>query len=400
MRTVTVLLVSWILFAVEPHWLRADEPPRVPSGVPSGVPAEVQNLAIAQEAPIDFDRARQLLQKRSRGESLTPDEQAYLARAVEQRRLAQQPGRSGTRDERALTAVETSGLKPIDEMTADDHYLDQDGGLYGRGANEPPEPQRQAALQALREIRPLDRSGIPSPDGQVVLVSISMSNATQEFSRFKQIADVDPDKSPRLTIVDCAQGGQAMAEWVDPEALPWREAMRRLDRSGVSPRQVQVAWIKIANKAPRGELQTHGQKLKNDTAAVIEHARSKFPNLRIVYLSSRIYGGHSSGSLNPEPYAYESGFVVRWLIQDQIAARADAEQTPPAPVLLWGPYLWADGITPRSSDRLAWQRTDLAADGTHPSESGRDKVARMLLTFCKENSLARGWFVAPPDDSP
>ena len=104
--------------------------------------------------------------------------------------------------------------------------------------------------------------------GRIVLVSISMSNATQEFSRFKQIADADPAKSPTLTIVDCAQGGQAMAEWVDPQGPPWAEATRRLKAAGASAPQVELAWIKLANKGPQGDLQQHGKKLQRDTLAV------------------------------------------------------------------------------------------------------------------------------------
>src|SRR5262249_49511767 len=144
-----------------------------------------------------------------------------------------------------------------------------------------------------------------------------MSNATQEFSLFKRIADEDPAKSPRVTIVDCAQGGQAMAEWVDSDARPWQEASRRISSAGVTPQQVEVAWIKLANKAPQGDLLEHGKKLENDTLKVIQNAKAKFPKLQIAYLSSRIYGGYATSRLNPEPYAYESGFVVRWLIQRQ-----------------------------------------------------------------------------------
>ena len=57
--------------------------------------------------------------------------------------------------------------------------------------------------------------------------------------------------------------------------------------------------IKLANKGPRGDLQTHGRKLQRDTLAVIQNAKARFPHLRIAYLSSRIYGGYSSGPLNP-----------------------------------------------------------------------------------------------------
>jgi hypothetical protein len=73
----------------------------------------------------------------------------------------------------------------------------------------------------------------------------------------------------------------------------------------------------------------------------------------------------------------------------------DAERGPVhAPLLLWGPYLWADGTTPRASDKLTYVRDDLAMDGTHPSESGRDKVARVMLEFFKTNPLAKSWFTA------
>src|SRR5206468_2052364 len=104
-----------------------------------------------------------------------------------------------------------------------------------------------------------------------------------------------------------------------------------------------------------------------------------------------------TGPLNPEPYAYESAFVCRWLIQDQIkgdpALNYDASRGEvKAPLLLWGAYLWADGTTPRQGDELVWKRDDLASDGTHPSQSGREKVTQLLLDFCKNDSLAKSWF--------
>jgi hypothetical protein len=289
------------------------------------------------------------------------------------------------------------GLKPLNEMSADDKYKDEDGGLYGGGRNTPPDAHRKAAEAELKKIQPLDAEGTPARDGKIAFISISMSNATQEFSYFKKLADADAAKSPRVTIVDCAQGGQAMAEWVDSKGRPWQEADRRIASARVSASQVQVAWIKLANKGPRGDLQQHGKKLYDDTLVVIHNAKERFPNLRVIYLASRIYGGYTSGALNPEPYAYESAFVVRWLIQAQIKGgvalnfdqkRGDVK----SPILLWGPYFWGDGVTPRKSDGLVWNRDDLAQDGTHPSQSGREKVAKMLLQFFKDDPLAKPWF--------
>jgi hypothetical protein len=296
---------------------------------------------------------------------------------------------------------ESVGFTPLNEMSATDKYKGEDGGLYGEGKNEPPSVHRAAAKRATENITPLDADGRPAADGKIGLVSISMSNATQEFSYFKQLADNDQNKSPRVAIVDCAQGGQAMAQWVDPKARAWIEADRRLAAAGVSPNQVQVAWIKLANVSPSGDLAEHGRKLERDTLAVVHNAKARFPNLQIAFLGSRIYGGYATTALNPEPYAYEGAFAVRWLIQDQMKGSADlnydASKGPvKSPLLLWGPYFWADGTTPRKSDSLVWERKDLAGDGTHPSDSGREKVAKMLLEFFKTDSNAATWFVKNP----
>ena len=119
------------------------------------------------------------------------------------------------------------------------------------------------------------------------------------------------------------------------------------------------------------------------------HALS-FPNLRIAYLGSRTYGGYAMSALNPEPYAYESAFAARWLIQRQMQADpelADAN----SPLLLWGPYLWAEGAKGRKLDRLVWERSDFGGDGVHPNDSGRQKVADLLLDFLTKDPLAKVW---------
>jgi hypothetical protein len=294
----------------------------------------------------------------------------------------------------SLTSV---GLKPLTELSATEKYKGEDGGLYGGGRNTPPPAHLAAANAAAARIQPLNADGKPAGDGTIGFVSISMSNATQEFSVFKQLADKDPRKSPRVVIVDCAQGGQAMAQWATPTAPAWSEADRRLAAAAVDGKQVQVAWIKLANVRPSGDLAEHGRKLYADTLTVLQLAKQRFPNLRIAYLGSRIYGGYSTTPLNPEPYAYEGAFAVRWLIQDQIKGAAplrydDAAGAAQVPLLLWGPYLWADGTTPRKADGLTWQRDDLLGDGTHPSESGRRKVANLLLDFFTTDAVAKRWF--------
>jgi hypothetical protein len=340
---------------------------------------------------IDWKKAQDLHRREQGGEKLSEADQKYLDHAKEVRSPGGNRGGGGGGRSQANQRKAPDTLKPLTEMTSDEVYEGEDGGLYGKGSNEPPEALKKSAETALAQIKPLDAEGKPSDGGKIAFVSISMSNATQEFSLFKTIADKDPRKSDKLTIVDCAQGGQTMAAWAQPEGRPWPEAMNRLKRAEVSPQQVQVAWVKLANAGPSGSKTEHLATLEADTIKVLHLIKERFPNLRIVYFGSRIYAGYASTGLNPEPYAYEGAFAVRHLIQQQISGDESLALTK-SPLLLWGPYLWADGEKGRKLDDLKYTKEDFGPDGTHPSNSGREKVAKQLLEFFATNPLAKGWF--------
>jgi hypothetical protein len=74
-------------------------------------------------------------------------------------------------------------------------------------------------------------------------------------------------------------------------------------------------------------------------------------------------------------------------------ARGNLDYGSVAPWVIWGPYLWADGMTARF-DGLAWVAPELGPDGTHPSAQGQAKVANTLLSFLKTSPHLRCWFLA------
>jgi hypothetical protein len=359
----------------------------------------------SQDEPIDFDKARQLRQRMLQGERLSEAERAYLERA----KAAFQKKQAGSRKGFVRGGKDQLGLVPLSDLAGAARYKGRDGGLYGGGSNEPPSAHLQAALAAAGQVRPRDAGGRPSPDGKVVLISVGMSNTTQEFRAFMKRAAQDTKRSPSLVLVDGAQGGMEASAWADPAKVtragrpdPWSVLDGRLEQAGVTAEQVQVAWVKQAraNPAALGEFPKHAEALKNDLAVIVRRLRGRFPNLKLVYLSSRIYAGYAATPLNPEPFAYESAFSVQWLVRDQIDGKPDLNPVPDrgkvqAPLLLWGPYLWADGVKGRKADDLTWHREDLAGDGTHPSDGGQRKVAALLLSFFQTDPTAKGWFSRP-----
>jgi hypothetical protein len=334
----------------------------------------------------EMRRFEEIRAKRQRGEAITPEERQFaegiLRRNQEQNRLRM------AEYAKAHPPRESTGMTPLAEL-GKGSYQGEEGGLYPGGAKVPPAAHLKAGLAAARRIAPID--------GKIVLLSIGMSNTTQEFSAFQKLAAAETGLNPRLAIVDGAQGGQTAAITARPDANFWRVVDERLAAAGATAAQVQVVWMKQANAQPTRAFPAEAKKLQGDIVATLHNLHARFPNLKIAYLSSRIYAGYAATPLNPEPHAYETAFAVKWAIGDQIAGKPELNYDPAkgevrAPWLAWGPYLWADGVRARA-DGLTWVRGDLGPDGTHPDTAGRQKVARMLLEFLKTEATARPWFL-------
>jgi hypothetical protein len=173
----------------------------------------------------------------------------------------------------------------------------------------------------------------------------------------------------------------------------------RLAAAGVTRKQVQAGWVLQANAGPFRPFPAEARELQDNLVETLHNMQDRFPNLKITYLSSLTYAGYATSPLNPEPFAYEGGFSVKWLIADQIAGKPELNYDPAkgqvrAPWVAWGPYVWADGMKP-NKDGLSYSIDDYGeADRTHPSASGRMKVAKRLLAFLKSDSTSRSWFLA------
>lgn len=290
------------------------------------------------------------------------------------------------------------------------------GGLYA-GGNDPPAAHASAGVARARLVQPLDADGNPNPNGRYVLLSIGMSNTTQEFCSqssaspcdswtFMAKAAADPEVNhTTLAIVNGAAGGQAAETWDSP-ADPNYDRVRdtRLAPLGLSEKQVQVVWVKVARPQPGTGLpaaDADAYLLERDLGNILRAIRTRYSNVRQVFLSSRIYAGYATTALNPEPYAYESGFSVKWVIEAQVRRAEDGAIDPQAgdvryddvaPWVAWGPYLWADGQNARL-DGLSWSPVDFQSDGTHPARTGEEKVANMLLGFFRTSPFTRCWFL-------
>ncbi len=295
---------------------------------------------------------------------------------------------------------------PLNELGAA-QYLGQAGGLYPDGSNVRPPAHAAAASQMASQVIPLGTNGNDDPlNGRIVLLSIGISNTAQEFlsggtGSFMSQMQNDTSKNPKVDILNGAFGGHAAIDWANPADSAWTNLQQVLANANRDPLQVQVIWMKLAdriNQIPDPTFPASAQWHQANLETVLRMLQVEFPNLKFAFLSSRTrsYGVVGEGS-SPEPIAYETGFAVKWLIEKQISGdpslNYDINQGPVlAPLVVWGPYLWVDGLTPRS-DGLIWTCGDLQADFNHPSASGVTKVGDQLVSFFKTDPLTRPWFL-------
>jgi hypothetical protein len=354
------------------------------------IAAFVVGMALPQQQQMSPEAKKKQQEARERTISfLTPEERAHLqenGKVNRQEWMAAHPAR------------ESTGMIPLPDL-GKGMYKGEEGGLYPGGVNTPPPAHMKAGMAIARTIVPLDAEGKPSINGKIVMISVGMSNTTMKYRAFMKLAAGQHDLNPNLLLVDGAQGSQVGWITSKPNTPFWDVVNERLKAAGVTPAQVQAAWMLQANPGPRAGFPAEMKELQRNMVDTLHNMHDKFPNLKVTYLSSRTYAGYATNPLNPEPYAFENGFAVKWMIEDQLAGKPemnyDAAKGPVrAPWVAWGPYLWADGVK-LSKSGLSYVKEDYSdQDGTHPSPSGQAKVAARLLAFMKTDATTKGWFLA------
>jgi hypothetical protein len=208
----------------------------------------------------------------------------------------------------------------------------------------------------------------------------------------------DSSLNPKLMLVNGCVGGRESKVIANPESTYWKEVAQLITKAGTTHQQVQVLWIKEVVANPTQPFPVEAMQLANDYVSTLQNVHKFFPNAKLAFLSNRTYGGYTEANGSPEPWAYESGFGVKWALATQIEGKPEANYDPAkgevrAVWAEWGPYLWTDGMKGRK-DGFVYLRTDVGIDGLHPSPSGgQQKVAGLLMTFFKSDPVTRGWFL-------
>ena len=279
-------------------------------------------------------------------------------------------------------------------------YLGYEGGLYPGGSNAMPSAHQQFGINLAQAIQPLDANGKPSSSGKYVLLSLGTSDANYEFERFLEYASGESTINPNLVIVEGAMGNEALDTLLSPNGyLFWNNIYNwAFPEAKVTPQQVVAIWLEPEDAHPPGLFPQDMQQIHTELRTLIPNLLVRFPNLKLLYLSSRAYGGYANPAKTVnEPYSYDQGYALQAVLADQIngdpALNFDPSVGPvEAPWMAWENYKWGNGMTAHNG--LVWACPDFRSDGYHVSGPGEDKVSGLLMNFLKSDPTAAPWFYA------
>jgi len=289
----------------------------------------------------------------------------------------------------------TSPLVAITDLGTGYYEGTYQGGLYANGNNVDDPTHHAYGISMGQSIQPLDINGNPDPNGNYVLLTIGHSNTEDVSDQLVILGSSDPVKNPSLVLVNGGTGSSSADELQDPSSYFWGIMTNSyLPNAGVSPLQVEIVWLNDVDVSHPPSIPGLQGMLEN----IARNILTKFPNTKILYLSSVNYTAYSNGVRNaqPEPTAYETGFAAKAVIQDQENGLGNMNYNPAngpvvAPWTAWAAYYWTNGLLGRN-DGLTWSCQDNIDDGVHPATPGRVKAAAQLLNFLKTDDTSIPWF--------
>jgi hypothetical protein len=269
--------------------------------------------------------------------------------------------------------------------------------LYRDSSNQMPSWHRAKGEAIARALQPLNASGgVDLANGKLAAIAEGMSNTRDEMNAFNALlASRKSELNPAFTFANLSEGGCDLMCWIAKGV-------------GTINKQVQIAFIKHSNNRPQKSdgspenpnsafpdkasknFPTHAQTTKAQLKTRVLAMKKQYPNLKMVFFTSRTFGGWTcapTGSNYREPVAYEEGFAVKWLLDDQITGRDPDLRfegaNAPAAWMAWGPYLW---------DAQKWTQDLFRSDGAHMCEKGTAIVGQTWFDFFMGDNTARPWF--------
>lgn len=306
---------------------------------------------------------------------------------------------------------DSTGLIPLNDLGTG-FYEGFQGGLYPLGTNveDPVSTHYKKGKTFAKNLKPLDASGnINYDNGVVLMAGYGPSLPGQIMNKFVPIVRDSLDgayhTNPCFDAINLCVGGKGLNSAIGSSSdIYWESIEEKVIEKGYTTAQVQVGWMYFNDKfdslAPEPTFPETPEQITADLITYLHLLMDHFPNMKIMYVSGRHYGGFADTLLEQynaisEPSSYWNNFSVKWLIEKQINSDPSLKYFGAnirAPFLTWGPYFWVDGNNPRLTDGVQYQCDEFnPEDGYHLIDSMYDVEARKLLDVFYTSTFSKNY---------
>jgi hypothetical protein len=277
-------------------------------------------------------------------------------------------------------------------------FLGSQGGLYPNGQNNPSGTYAADLLSISQNIIPLDSSGSSTTKGgKIVFISLGGSTCGHNMRQLKTQTDKNPLTNPKLLLLNCCNGyGEASLNSImNPNDPYWNHVTQVLTGSKAGYRSVQIIYLETDDSTKYINWPGRANLVKGELESAVNVLKSKFINLKVLYLLGRTRTFGNQTLFNREPSPYYFGWACKWTIEDQINGASNLKYSGPnpvAPIITWGFYQWADSL-PRQTDGFYWRQSE-TKDGLHANTDGQDTLATRFQNFLFTDKNASLWYAA------
>lgn len=311
-----------------------------------------------------------------------------------------------------ICSNDSTGLIPLNDLGTG-FYEGFQGGLYPLGTNteNPASTHYKKGKTYAKNLKPLDADGnINYENGVVLMAGYGPSLPGQIMNKFVPIVrdslDAAYHTNPCFDAMNLCVGGKGLESAIGASAdTYWETIVDKVIEKGYTPEQVQVGWMYFNDKfdtlSPEQTFPETPEQVTDDLITYLHILMDYFPNMKIMFISGRHYGGFADSLLEQypaisEPSSYWNNFSVKWLIERQINADPALKYYGAgvkAPFVTWGPYFWVDGETPRATDGMQYTCNVFnPEDGYHLIDSMYDIEARKLCDVLYTSDFAKNYF--------
>lgn len=302
---------------------------------------------------------------------------------------------------------DSTGLIPLIDL-GPGSYLGYQGGLFPGGMNS-----ENAASQHFKKgrsfsknMQPLDSLGnVNYDDGVVLMGGFGPSLAGKLLDEFVPIVRDTTDgyiTNRCFDAINMGAGGKGLDYAIGADSNKyWNNMLDKIVDKGYTAPQLQVAWMYFNDKYDTTDMLNFPEtplRIRDNFETYLRMLLDRFPNVQIMFVSGRHYGGYSDTTLEQspaigEPASYWNNFAVKWLIEDQIHGDPDLRYfgaSKRVPFVTWGPYYWTDGNNPRATDGRSYSCADFSdEDGFHLKAETYEEDADYLMQHIYDSEFSK-----------